>query len=158
MPTNDREVFDKFTSDAETPAEIDFLTYAIFAFHKREWIQLFESQHNNQTPTQQEIENWIANITQRQYDDMREDAERFFDAASRIYLADEIEEQKSKAESILSEIKHYSSPWRHIGMALIFAIVAPIILGGVIYFLNVFDITLPIHFPVPRGSGQTRTA
>lgn len=153
MATNDREVFELFIADESTPTEIDFLTYAIFAFHKREWIRLFEAQHNNQAPSQQDIDNWISNITPRQFDDMREEAERFFDAAARTYLEDEIQQEKRTAidQSILSEIKHYTSPWRHVGIALIFAIVAPIILGGVIYFLNVFDVTFPIHFPVPKS-------
>jgi hypothetical protein len=155
MPANDREVFELFTSNTNTSTEIDFITYAIFAYHKREWVRLFETQHNNQAPTQQDIDGWISNITCLQFDDMRQEAERFFDAAARAYLSDEIEQEKKRAveTSILSEIKLHTSPWRHIGIALIFAIVAPIILGGVIYFLNVFDITLPIHFPVSKGQG-----
>jgi len=135
MPANDREVFELLISDRETSAEIDFLAYAIFANHKREWIRLYESQNKGQAPTQQEIDNWILNITSRQFDDMREEAERFFDIAAREYLDDEIQREKKRAvdESILSEIKRHTSPWRHIGIALIFAIVAPIIAEDIPY-------------------------
>jgi hypothetical protein len=40
MPRSDIEVFDYLTSSSETTAEIDYLTYALFAYRKRQWMRL----------------------------------------------------------------------------------------------------------------------
>ena len=67
MPKNDREVFDHLLSDKGTALQIDFLTYAVFAHEKREWIKLFESQSGGQAPTQGDVDNWISNLTDSQF-------------------------------------------------------------------------------------------
>ena len=153
MPTNDHEVFDKLTGDPETEFYLDFIAYAIFAHHKKHWVELFQTSHNGQRPTQQDIDQWISNITDVQYDDMREEAARLFDSAAHVYLEDEIESDKKAAvdQSILKEIKSFTSPLRHLGIALLMAILAPILLGGVIFLLGVFDSSFPIHITFPKG-------
>jgi hypothetical protein len=154
MPTNDREVFDKLTSDEETDVYIDFIAYAIFARHKREWIRHYEQSNNGKTPSQTDIDQWISNITDFQFSDMQEEAARLFDSAAREYLETEIESEKERAvsESILAEVKGFTSPLRHLGIALLMAILAPILLGGVIFLLGVFDSSFPLHITFP-GKG-----
>lgn len=140
MPNNDLEVFDLLTSNDETPLEIDYLTYALFAWKKQQWVEHFQKQ-NNQRPTQAQIDVWINQMPDIEFDVMRRDAVQYFDAAAKEYLADQIEEEKKKAvnESILAEIKQFTSPWKHVGMALVMAIVAPVFLGGLIYLYTLFD-------------------
>lgn len=131
MPANDLEVFDHLLSNKETPLEIDHLTYALFAWKKKNWVEHFEKQ-NKTRPTQAQIDAWISQLPNSEYEDMRSDAAQFFDAASREYLKEQIEEEKKSAvnKSILAEIKSYTSPLRHIGIALLMAVVAPLLLGG----------------------------
>ena len=155
MPSNEREVFEHLTADPNTEIYLDFISYAIFAHHKKHWIELFERTHGGQAPTQQDIDQWISNITNVQFDDMRDEGATLFDAASREYLDDEIEAQKKVAveQSIITEIKGFTSPWRHLGIALLMAILAPILLGGVIFFFSVFDSSFPFHLTF-TGKGQ----
>jgi hypothetical protein len=129
MPTNGLEVFDKLISEGDTEVYLDFIAYAIFAHQKGEWMKLYESNHGDQAPAKNEIDQWIENITDYQFEQMKEEAARFFDAAARDYLKDEIERGKTEAinNSILSEVKTYSSPWRHLGIALLMAVLARLI-------------------------------
>ena len=151
MPANDREVFETITSTEDTEVYIGFIAYAIFAHHKREWTKLYEKDHNGQAATQQDIDQWISNITDLQFNEMKEEAARFFDSAARDYLKDEMEDEKKEAvnQSILSEVKGFTSPWRHLGIALLMAVLAPIILGGIIFFFGIFDSSFPIHIIWP---------
>jgi hypothetical protein len=140
MPANDIEVFEYLTTSLDNTDEIDYLTYAIFAFTKREWIEYFESR-NNRRPTQREIDSWIGEIMPHQFDQMRSQAAEFFQSAATEYLKDYIEEQKREAvrRSILSEVQNFTSPARHILIACIMAVIAPLILGGIIFLFSIFD-------------------
>lgn len=40
MPNNDRKVFEHLTAAGNTSLHVDFLTYAVFAHEKREWMKL----------------------------------------------------------------------------------------------------------------------
>ncbi len=146
MPANDGEVFDFFTSSEDTEVQIDFIAYAIFAHHKKHWIDLYKEQHDGAMPSQDQINEWISNITNLQYEGMKEEAARFFDSFSRDYLKDEIETEKRTAidTSILVEIKKFTSAWRHLGIALLMAIVAPFLLGGIIYFSGLYHHVMSI--------------
>ena len=44
MPSNDIEAFEYVVSDKETALEIDYLTYAMFAYKKQKWIEHFSGQ------------------------------------------------------------------------------------------------------------------
>lgn len=140
MPNSDLEVFDHVISDAETSLEIDYLTYALFAWKKKEWVEHFAAKHGNR-PTQAEIDGWITQLPDSEYLIMRRDAAQYFADAARAFLADQIEEEKKKAvnESILAEVKQFTSPWKHFGIALAMAIIAPVFLGGLIYLYTLFD-------------------
>lgn len=140
MPANDRELFDQLRADVETPAEIDFLTYAIFANEKSEWIRLFEKR-NGQPPGQNDIDEWIANLTDWRLAQMRQEAVQFFDGAARRYLEDEIAEAQQEVlrSALVREVRAAGSFWRQLAMALATAILAPIIIGGIIAFALTYD-------------------
>lgn len=147
MPDNDIEVFEYLLADEETAAEIDYLTYAIFGLRKGQWIDHFKSRNDGRAPTQAEIDSWISELTAYDFNRMRTEAADFFDTAAREYLEDEIERQRAEAveNSILAEVRRSTSPLRHIAIALLMAIVAPIILGGIVFFVSLFDKSFPLH-------------
>ena len=149
MPNNDLEVFDHLTSNQETQLEIDYLTYALFAWKKKQWVEHFASQHNAR-PTQAQIDEWITALPASEYVIMRNDAARAFDDAAQAYLAEQIEEEKKTAvdNSILAEIKQFTSPWKHFGIAIVMAIVAPVFLGGLIFLYTLFDNS--VHLTISR--------
>jgi hypothetical protein len=111
MPNNDLEVFDHLTSNQETQLEIDYLTYALFAWKRKQWVEHFAAQHNAR-PTQAQIDEWIAQLPDSEYEIMRNDTARAFDDAAQVYLAEQIEEEKKAAvdNSILAEIKQFTFP------------------------------------------------
>jgi hypothetical protein len=63
---------------------------------------------------------------------MRNEAAGFFDTAAREYLEDEIEAAKRGVldAEILKEVKAGGNFWRQIWIALVTAILAPLIIGG----------------------------
>lgn len=140
MPANDREVFEYLKADQETAVEIDFLTFAIFAHERQQWCELFEKQNGHQ-PSQAEIDQWISQITNWRFEQMREEAVRFFDIAARIYLEDEMEEAKTAVfqDTIIREVKAAGGFWRQLFLALMAAILAPLIIGGIIAVAIVYD-------------------
>lgn len=157
MPSNDIEVFEHLTADQDTAVEIDYFTYAIFAVNKKNWIELFKK-NNNRLPNQGEIDAWISQLTDYNFYQMRIEAADFFHNSAEEHLADYIEHQKKEAveTSILSEVqsvatrvKSFTSPLRHLGIALLMAILAPIVLGGIVFLLAVFDRSFPIRITIP---------
>jgi len=157
MPNNDIEVFEHLTADKETALEIDFLTYAIFAYKKSEWIKHFQKHTENRLPNREEIDNWISQLTDYDFDRMRDEAAEFFHASAEDHLEEYIENQKKEAvdSSILSEVrstmtrvKYFTSPWKHLGIALLMAVIAPVLLGGVLFLLGIFDKSFPVHVTI----------
>jgi hypothetical protein len=106
MPNNDIEVFEHLTVDQETALEIDYLTYAIFAYKKKHWIAHFQKRHGK-APSQAEIDEWISQLTDYDFSQMRDEAANYFQFASREYLQEYIEDQKNEAvnSSILNEVR-----------------------------------------------------
>jgi len=76
---------------------------------------------------------------------MREDAARLFDKAARQYLADEIEQHKRNAvrDSILVEVKSAGAFWKQMAIALVTAILAPLIIGAMIAAALTYDRVAP---------------
>jgi hypothetical protein len=147
MPSNEREVFDYLTSNDSTTSEEDFLTFAVFAFERREWMAQFEKSHSR-PPTQEDIDRWISELSDWQFAQMRSHAAGMFDAAARAYLKDEIEEASNKARDaeIITQIKAATGGfWRQLGLALITAILAPLIIGAMIVSANYYS----HFFPTP---------
>lgn len=133
MPGNDREVFDKLTGDGEAPAVEDFLTYALFAFERREWIA-HHTASRNAAPTEGEVDAWIGNITEYQFGQMRSRAIAFFDVAARAYMADDIESAKQEVlrGTVVKEVKAAGNFWRQLFIATATAIIAPVIIGLIV--------------------------
>lgn len=145
MPSNDREVFDHLRTGNEAGQQIDFLAYALFAFEKSEWISHFESTRGRQ-PHPVEIDAWIGDITPYQFAGMRQKAADLFDAAARSYMREEIEglEERALNSAIVAEVKAAGVWWKQFLMALTMAILAPLILGGIIVFGNGYS-----RYPTP---------
>lgn len=144
MPANDREVFEHLTSDPDTPTEIDHLTFAIFVNEKQEWIKLFEQRHGRQ-PNQAEADEWISNVTEWRFSQMRQEAIQFFDNAARRYLDEEIADGKEEVlrSALIREVKAAGSFWKQLAIALVTAILAPLIIGAVIAFALTYDRIAP---------------
>ena len=154
MPNNDIEVFEHLTADKDSAVEIDFLSYAMFAFRKSEWIEHFKKKNDGKLPTQAQIDEWIGQITDFDFEQLRKEAAEFFHSSAEEHLREYIEDQKKEAvdrsiisevKSIASRVKEFTAPWKHLGIALLMAIVAPVILGGIFFLFAVFDKSFPIH-------------
>jgi hypothetical protein len=140
MPANDQEVFEYLGADQTTPIEIDLLTYAIFAHEKQEWSQLFEKQKGTK-PSHAEVHDWISQITDWRFGQMREEAIQFFDKAAREYLAEEMEAVRKEVfqDTIIREVKAAGGFWRQLSLALIAALLAPLIIGSAIAVAITYD-------------------
>ena len=134
MPANEHEVFEHLTSSKDTNLEIDFLSYAIFAYQKREWIEHFKVSHQGTVPTQVDIDYWISNLTDFNFSEMQVAAVNVFDGAARAYLGDELEAAKQEAlrSVIVREVKSAGAWYKQLAMALLIAILTPLILGGIL--------------------------
>ncbi len=115
MPRSDLEVFD-YVQQSDDLLHIDYLTYAVFAHDKREWIKLREAQ-TGQTPDQDAINAWIANMADSQFERMRGAAVDVFDEAARDYLAADLEEARESVlrSAIVAEVRAASSFWKQNG-------------------------------------------
>lgn len=133
MPGNDREVFEKLTGEAEEPAAEDFITYALFAFERREWIKHHAAMHGS-PPAENEVDTWIGNITEYQFEQMRARAASFFDVAARAYMADDIESARQDVlrSTVVREVKAAGNFWRQLFIATATAIIAPVIIGLIV--------------------------
>jgi hypothetical protein len=85
---------------------------------------------------------------------MRNEAAGFFDDSAKEYLREYTAERERTAvnDSILRQVKSYANPWKDILIAIICAIVAPLILGAALFIFSIFDKTFQIHVSV--GSTQ----
>ena len=144
MPATDREIWETISTHAGTASELNYLTYAIYAFEKYDWVRDFEIREGK-APTTSEIDQWISQITDHRIATWRETAARLFDAAAKVYMTPEIDRQKKDAvdQSILRELKRANVWWKQIGVALITAILAPLIIGAVIVAARSYDLFMP---------------
>jgi hypothetical protein len=72
---------------------------------------------------------------------MRDEAIRFFDKAARAYLADEVEDLKKQVfqDTIIREVKAAGGFWRQLALAVIGAVLSPLIIGLVIASALLYD-------------------
>ncbi|WP_312361876.1 hypothetical protein [Agrobacterium sp.] len=156
MPKNDQETFAYLTSQTDTSYEITLLTYALFADEKAKWVEHFSKQ-NGTFPSVADTEAWISGITDQYFEHMRLRAARYFDAAAREYMLPEIEQGKKNLleASIIKEVKIAGSFWRQISIAILTAVLAPIIIGGIIAAFLAYNEVFPtfVKVPVPIGQG-----
>jgi hypothetical protein len=159
MPRSDREVFDHLTSDSTTEPHIDLLTYAQFAAEKKEWMLLFEKS-NDRPPSQAEIDAWIAGVTDYQFNRMRSAALDMFSESAESYLAQRIADEKEKllTSTLVSQVKAATSFWKQFGLAVLTAILAPLILGLVLVAINAYghlfthnDVAKRLPAPSPQA-------
>ncbi|KQO49949.1 hypothetical protein [Methylobacterium sp. Leaf85] len=134
MPANDHEAFEQLVTKGTGHAALDLLAYATFAFDRSQWLQLRTNANGGTLPTPAEIDTWIADIPPHQFDQMRSRAASIFDVAAREYMAGDIAKAKLDAleTTVIREVKAAGGFWRQSFIALGTAILAPIIIGGVI--------------------------
>ena len=106
MPANDIEAFEYVVSDAETGLELDYLTYAMFAYKKKKWIEHYANGNGGASPNQGQIDGWISQLTEYDFQQMRNEAGAIFDSAAKEYLDSYIQEEKKRAvdTSMLNEV------------------------------------------------------
>jgi hypothetical protein len=78
MPSNDIDAFDYVLSDSDAALEIDYLTYAMFAFKKKQWIDHFKKNNSDALPEQQQVDEWISQLSDYDFHQMRQEAASFF--------------------------------------------------------------------------------
>jgi hypothetical protein len=163
MPINDLEVFDRFLAEDGTDIEIDYLAYAVFAFRKACWSDRWLEVNGN-PPNQQEIDTWITGLSEYDFSRMRDEAVDVFDIAARRYMREDIEQAREEGckESYASTIVEVKSQIISVGrfrnqllIALMTAIMTPIILGGSIILLRAFEDYMPKIFQISGGTQST---
>lgn len=148
MPANDREVLDHLT-DGDAELVVDSLTYTIFACQRREWARHYMD-WNGEMPEQANIDDWISNLTGYDFSQMRTYAATVFNLAARAYMAPDVEAargeglrdallrevrgamdlQKSELGAAVATVKAAGSLWSQLGVALLTAIIALLIIGS----------------------------
>lgn len=110
MPSNDREVFNYFRSQAKTTREIDYLAYASYAYDRYQWMERFE-ELNGRPPSFEEENTWISHLPNSRLDEITADLYNFFDFAARKYMTDEIQKERDEAvkDSILNQVERATS-------------------------------------------------
>jgi hypothetical protein len=107
----------------------------------REWIRLFRTRNADAEPSQADIDNWIANITESQFTTWRGEAERFFVEAADAYFEDQLDIERDTIlrSAIVSEVKAAGAFWKQFAIALLTAVLAPLLLGAVISLAILYD-------------------
>ncbi len=162
MPGSDKEVFLELVSSSDHTDVSNFLTYAIFAFDRANWI-VWHTQTTGSEPDQAAINAWTGNLTPHSFEVMRNRAQDFFDLAARDYLAADMEDAREDAlrgglleeirnavqvqtaglKETLAEVKSAGSFWKQLGLQTLTSIIAPLLIGSVIGIFLTFGDKLP---------------
>lgn len=153
MPGSDHEVFQYLKSDPANSEAENNLTFALFAREKDEWIKHFTGQHQR-PPSQGEIDGWTANISDYHFSQMRSQAASFFDVAARAYLTEEIETGKREVleSAIIARVQSAGAFHKQLSIALLTAVLAPIIIGSIIAAFLAYNKVFPTFVQVPATS------
>jgi hypothetical protein len=158
MPSNDRDVWVAIVSGSGQP-ELQYLTYAIYSFEKYEWYGQIEAK-KGKPPTPEEFNDWISQITESRIKGWRESAAKTFDVAARTYMKDYIAQERQSAindhvvtstdanlnryaatlRKSLDEFHKATSLGKQLLIAVIIAILSPIILGLLILAIQAADL------------------
>jgi hypothetical protein len=158
MPCNDLEVFEHLLADDSTPLEIDYLTYAVFAYQKSHWIDKYREVHG-ELPTQEKIDAWISEISDYEFGTMRDRATEVFHNAAVEYMEEDIIKARAEGtrDAIALSIKAIEGQVKSVGLfrnqlviALMTAILTPFILGGAIFFLKNYEDHMPSALQIFR--------
>jgi len=88
---------------------------------RAQWIDHFKSRNADRHPNQQEIDGWIAELSDYGFEQMRTEAADFFHNAAEEHLKASIERQKKAVleSAILADVRRLTSPMRHLGYCLV---------------------------------------
>jgi hypothetical protein len=152
MPTNDRDVYEHLLAREDLPIPVSMLAFAFFAEEKRDWIEHFR-QRNGREPSQDEIDEWIANLPGNRFDKISAEAMSFFDMSARDYLRGEMDQMRKHLlqTEIVRQVRAASGWWRQLAIALMTAILAPLLIGAVIVFALAYGTALPSLVDLSAG-------
>jgi hypothetical protein len=152
------EVFWGFVGDqsgSNGPDVVGLLAYSVFSYDLYKWVKLQHTRGIN--PTQDDIDLHIfEDFTDDYYKQIRERSLNAFDQSARIYLAGSILEAEINSQNssvvnivkqsnatVLAEMRKSGGFWRQVSLALITAIVAPLVLGVSIAAIYNYDKFFP---------------
>lgn len=158
MLTSDREVFEKLVTDTNHPDFSNYLTYALFASDRRDWIAYMTAETGD-APGDEAIAAWTSNVTPSTLDQLRTRAATIFDVAAQDYMAPAIEQarqetlqssvlrevsgateaQKAGLAATLAEVQAAGSFRKQFSIALLTAILAPLLIGAIIATALVYN-------------------
>lgn len=117
----------------------------MFAYERDEWIKHYAELHGNE-PNQAEIDNWTSNISEYHFASLRQRAITFFDTAARDYLGGEMSAARQHAieTEIVTRVRAASAWWRQFAIAVITAVLTPIILGAILASILAYNEGLQI--------------
>ena len=158
MPATDREVFDAIFADKNTEVEIDMLTYAAYAWESMNGLEIARvagtSRHKRKSITGFQLLHLTVSTA------CGPRAAELFDIAARGYLAEAHKKDTedaigrsivSEVKAIVSEVRAASGFGKQLTVALVTAILAPIIIGGIIAGALTWD----KFFPTPTEAANT---
>ena len=155
MPKNVTDVFHRLVGTDEDAIKQNvpgFVAYGLFWAELDAWIR-HQVKDGKPYPTPQEIDDHIAhNIPESHFIDIENNALELFVEVSLDILKETIDEKireavdqsvvhevKAHQEGALAEFRKSGNLWRQLGMALITAIVAPLILGAILVLINAYS-------------------
>ncbi|WP_349371566.1 hypothetical protein [Salinarimonas sp.] len=152
MAANDRDVYEHLLAREDLPIPVSMLAFAFYAEEKRDWIEHFR-QRNGREPSQTEIEEWIVNLPENRFDKISAEAMSFFDLSARDYLRGEIEQMREHIlhTEIVRQVRAVSGWWRQLAIALMTAILAPLLIGAVIVSALAYGTALPSLVDLSAG-------
>ncbi|MGP9819516.1 hypothetical protein ACTZWW_05840 [Salinarimonas sp. NSM] len=144
MPASEREVYEHLLARADSARAVTMIAYAVFAEERKHWIDLFRARAGR-APTQSEIDDWVADLPEVRFKKLLDEAATYFDDAARSYLKTEMDGLRDRIlqSQIIRQVRAASGWWRQLAIALMTAILAPLIIGAVIVSALAWGTALP---------------
>lgn len=152
MPASEREVYEHLLSRADSARAVTMIAYAVFAEERKHWVELYRAR-NGREPPQSEIYEWVANLPDVRLKKLLDEAATYFDGAARSYLRSEIDGLRDQLleTEIVRQVRAASGWWRQLAIALMTAILAPLLIGAVIVFALAYGTALPSLVDLSAG-------
>lgn len=156
MPNSPLDVFERLVgNDDQGPDVARLISYGLFARDLSRWHKhrISIASVGDSAPTHEEINDHVRkDLSEEYFLELENKGLELFGRASLDFLEDYIEQQKVDAvsESILGEVRKAGGFGRQLLFALIAAILTPIILGGVVAGVLIWDRYSPVPGSLAR--------
>ncbi len=163
MPKNDREVFDHLVSDKGTALQIDFLTYAVLRMKRGNGSSYSKSERRAGADTggYRQLDFQSDRLPIRQHAKRRGECVRT--SRLRLFRGAACCRTRILRSVIVAEVRAASVWWKQLAVALLTAIVAPVLLGGInaaLYFYSTYttptDVVNRIRPPAAERSAPAQ--